>query len=146
MPVQLSMGPRRTRGSAVPRLIGMGIVILLAGGGLALYLGSQQQQQPSRPVHHNLTLPAKVLKVQTIGLIDYGPDDDGDQSNHDPDDHPLMLKQVGGKLEFVQIPASELAAGVPLWTADQMADGGEIFIYIPNGRCLTAAGGGSGLE
>ena len=40
------------------------------------------------------------------------------------------------------IPAAELAAGVPVWTADQMADGNEIFIYAATGQCLTAGHGG----
>ncbi|HXP21738.1 MAG TPA: hypothetical protein VN840_19010 [Streptosporangiaceae bacterium] len=121
-------------------MTGMGVVVLLAGGGLAVYLGSQHA---ARPDHDVAALSLKVLKVQTIGLIDYGPDDDGDQSNHDADDHPLMLRLTGAGLAFVPIPKSELIAGVPLWTADQMADGSEIFIYIPTGRCLTAARGTS---
>lgn len=130
------MGPRRTRGSWIPRVTGMGVVVLLAGGGLAGYLGSQH---PARHHHSAAGLSAKVLRVQIIGLIDYGPDDDGDRSAHDPDDHPLMLRMTGAGLAFVSIPRSELIAGVPLWTADQMADGSEIFIYIPDGRCLTVA-------
>jgi hypothetical protein len=121
----------------------MGVIVLLAGGGLVAYLGSQHA---ARHDHDVAALSAKVLKVQTIGLVDYGPDDDGDQSSHDPDDHPLMLRLTGAGLAFVPIPKSELIAGVPLWTADQMADGSEIFIYIPTGRCLTAARRDTSLE
>lgn len=139
MPALRSMGPRRTRGSWIPRVTGMGVVVLLAGGGLLIYLGSQHSAGHD---HDAAALSAKVLKVQTIGLIDVGPQDDGDQSNHDADDHPLMLRLTGTGLAFVPIPRSELVAGVPLWTADQMADGSEIFIYIPTGRCLTAAPSG----
>jgi hypothetical protein len=121
----------------------MGAIVLLAGGGLAVYLGSQHR---ARSDHDVAALSAKVLKVQTIGLIDYGPDDDGDQSAHDADDHPLMLRLTSAGLAFVPIPKSELLAGVPLWTADQMADGRDIFIYIPTGRCLTAVRNDTRLE
>jgi hypothetical protein len=134
------MGPRRTRGSWIPRVTGMGVVVLLAGGGLAGYLGSQHHHQVRH--HHAVTaLSARVLRVQTVGLIGFGPDDDGDQSANDPDDHPLMLRLTAAGLAFIRIPKSALVAGVPLWTADQMADGTEIFIYIPTGRCLTAGRG-----
>jgi len=121
----------------------MGVIVLLAGGGLAIYLGTQHRPPPA---HAAAPPSAKVLRVQTIGLINFGPDDDGDQPGNDPDDHPLMLKLTHRGLTFVRIPRSELAAGVPLWTADQMTDGTDIFIYIPDGRCLTAAHQGRKLQ
>jgi hypothetical protein len=122
----------------------MGAIVLLAGGGLAIYLGTQHKPSLTHPIAAPLS--AKVLRVQTIGLIDFGPDDDGDPPTNDADDHPLMLRLTRHGLQFVAIPKAEFAAGVPLWTADQMADGTEIFIYIPSGRCLTETRQGTGLE
>lgn len=138
------LGPLRTRGSWIPRAVGMGAIVLLAGGGLGIYLGTQHQPTASHPIAAPLSV--KVLRVQTIGLINFGPYDDEDQAANDTDDHPLMLRVTRQGLEFVPIPRSELTAGVPLWTADQMADGTEIFIYIPTGRCMTEVGQGTGLE
>jgi len=126
-------------------LTGMGLIVVLAGGGLIGYLSSSRH--PVRQNHHAVqsALPAKVLTVQTVGLIDVGPYDDRDPSTNDADDHPLMLRLTSAGIEFVSIPRSELAAGVPLWTADQMADGTVIFIYSPTGQCLAAAPGGRRL-
>ncbi len=87
----------------------------------------------------------KVVSVQTVGVIDFGPDDDGDPWQHDPDDHPLMLLKKGQIIVFVPIPPKEISGGTPEWTANQVSDGSEIFIYVPTGQCLSAAGG-AGLE
>jgi hypothetical protein len=139
------MHPRRTRGSAIPRMAGVGVVALIAGAGLILYLGSaahpaahQAAPRQHAPTHHS-ALSVKVLAIQTVGLVDVGPYDDGDSATNDFDDHPLMLRGTSAGIEFVGIARAELAAGVPLWTQDQMADGSEIFIYIPTGQCLAAA-------
>lgn len=137
MPGPLSMRPHRTKGSWIPRLAGVGVVVVLTGGGLAAYLGSAHQAAPAH--HRHAALSARVLKAQTVGLIGFGPDDDRDQFANDPDDHPLKLQPVSGGLAFVTISSAELAAGVPMWTANQMADGSDIFIYVPTGKCLNAA-------
>src|ERR1022692_3498347 len=152
MPGPRSMHPRRTRGSAIPRMAGVGVVALIAGAGLILYLGSaahpaahQAAPRHHAPTHHS-ALSVKVLAIQTVGLVDVGPYDDGDSATNDFDDHPLMLRTISSALDFVGIPRSELAAGVPLWTVDQMADSTEIFIYIPTGQCLAAVAGGRQLS
>lgn len=137
MPGPLSARPHRTRGSWVPRLAGVGVIVVLAAGGLTVYLASAPHTAV-RPRHRHAVLSSKVLKVQTVGIIDFGPDDDRDPFEHDADDHPLMLHPTREGLSFVTIPDTELAAGVPVWTADQMVDGSEIFIYTATGQCLTA--------
>jgi len=141
MPGPLSARPHRTEGSWVPRLAGVGVIVVLAAGGLIAYVVTAHHAgPPSR--HRHAVLSSKVLKVQTVGIIDFGPDDDRDAFAHDADDHPLMLRPTRGGLSFVAIPAAELASGVPVWTADQMADGREIFIYAPTGQCLAVRRGG----
>ncbi|HUZ53291.1 MAG TPA: hypothetical protein VMU94_12290 [Streptosporangiaceae bacterium] len=137
MPGPLSARPHRTEGSWVPRLAGVGVIGVLAAGGLIGYLASAHHAAVP-PRHRPTVLSSKVLKIQTVGIIDFGPDDDRDPFAHDADDHPLMLHPTRQGLSFVAIPVAELAAGVPVWTADQMADGSEIFIYTATGQCLTA--------
>jgi hypothetical protein len=116
--------------------------MVLAVGGLIGYLASAHNAAAPQRHHRHAVLSSKVLKVQTVGIIDFGPDDDHDAFAHDADDHPLMLRPTRAGVSFVAIPAAELAAGVPVWTADQMADGNEIFIYTATGQCLTAGHGG----
>ncbi len=51
----------------------------------------------------------------------------------------MLLNSPGG-LAFRPVPRSSLVTGNPEWTADRMAGGTDLFIYIPNGRCLAASG------
>jgi hypothetical protein len=141
MPGPLSARPHRTKGSWVPRLAGVAVIGVLAAGGLIGYLATAHHAAAPRR-HHHAVLSSKVLKVETIGIIDFGPDNDRDAFAHDADDHPLMLRPTRAGIGFVAIPAAVLAAGMPVWTADQMADGRDIFIYTPTGQCLTAHHGG----
>jgi hypothetical protein len=143
----LSVGRRRARGSWIPRLAGAGLVVVLAAVGIALvYAHGTGASGPSSPrPGPSSTFPARVVSAQTVGLIDFGPYDDKDLYIGDADDHPLMLKPVGAVVEYLPIPPSELTAGVPLWTADQMADGSVIFIYTPTGHCLSVTPDGTSL-
>lgn len=143
MPGSLSMRSRRAEGSWVPRLVGVGIIGVIAVGGV-VYLGVTKQQPAAshraRGASRHPTLSARVVAQQTVGLINFGPYDDHDGITNDRDDHPLMLQSAKGDLlRFAVIPLSMLANGQPQWTADQMADGTEIFIYNPTGKCLAAA-------
>jgi hypothetical protein len=144
MPGPLSARPHRAKGSWIPRLAGVGVVVVLAVGGLIGYLVTAHHVAPRR--HHHAVLSSRVLKVQTVGIIDFGPDDDRDAFRHDADDHPLMLRPGRSGLSFVAIPVSALTAGVPIWTANQMADGNEIFIDTATGQCLSAANRPDGLR
>ncbi len=131
----------RTRGSWIPRLTGVGVVVVVAAGGLTAYLAANHSAVPRHehhPPHHAPTLSSKVLKAQTVGLIDFGPDDDGDPFQNDPDDHPLMLRPTPAGLSFVTVPRSEVTDGSPQWTVNQMAGGTMIFIYAKTGKCLNA--------
>ncbi|HYS31839.1 MAG TPA: hypothetical protein VEM58_06230 [Streptosporangiaceae bacterium] len=135
MPGPLSARPHRSKGSWIPRLAGVGVVALIAAGGLVGYLLSAHHVAPRK--HRHTVLSSRVLKKETVGIIDFGPDDDHDAFARDADDHPLMLQPGQGRLEFVAIPAAELTAGVPVWTANQMSDGSDIFIYTATGQCLS---------
>ncbi|MGO8887739.1 MAG: RICIN domain-containing protein [Streptosporangiaceae bacterium] len=100
-----------------------------AGGGAAI--AAVVASRP--PAHrHDRALPAKLLTVQTTGLVNSGAPG--------ATTRPLMLLDSAGGLSFALIPAAELAAGDPQWTADLLAGGTYIFIYAPTGQCLDAAG------
>jgi hypothetical protein len=137
----LGSRPHRTRGSWIPRLTGVGVVVVVTAGGLTAYLAMHQSATSPGRHHHShrqSALSSKVLKAQTVGLIDFGPDDDGDAFQHDSDDHPLMLKPTSLGLTFVTISRRMMADGSPDWTVNEMAGGSTIFIYGPDGQCLTA--------
>ncbi|HET9897438.1 MAG TPA: hypothetical protein VFQ44_21105 [Streptosporangiaceae bacterium] len=120
--------------------------MVLAGGALGMYLGtSHATHVVVRSHQHHRRVPAKVVSVQTIGIIDFGPFDDGDPWQGDTEDHPMMLLSKDRVVQFAPIPPQEISAGTPQWTANQMTDGSEIFIYVPTGQCLSAPGG-AGLE
>ncbi|HVB44748.1 MAG TPA: hypothetical protein VNF47_18880 [Streptosporangiaceae bacterium] len=139
MPGPLSLRPHRTKGSWIPRLVGAGFVVLAACIGLAGYLSTARTPGPAHRRSPAAALPARVVKAQAVGVIDFGPDDDRDAFANDPDDHPLMLQLSGTTIDFVNIPPSALAGGVPQWTANQMSDGSDIFVYVPTGTCLNSS-------
>ena len=139
MPGPLTARPHRSKGSWIPRLTGVGVVAVVAVGGLVAYLASTHHVTQHHKHHHRrAVLSSKVLRKETVGVIEFGPDDDHDPFAHDADDHPLMLQPSRGNLQFLAIPVAELGAGVPVWTADHMSDGSDIFIYTATDQCLSA--------
>jgi len=143
MPGRRGARPYRTKGSWVPRLAGVGAVTVLALAGLVIYLATTHHQHQATQKRHAV-LSSRVLKVQYVGIVAFGPADDGDAFVGRAEDHPLMLLPQAGRVRFVAIPASALAAptsggaGVPTWTDNQMADGSDIFIYTATDQCLSA--------
>src|SRR5215469_9746347 len=131
--------PHRAKGSWTPRLTGIGVVVVLAGGVLAVYLGTAHGQAPiTRPHHKAHPLASKVASVQTVGVVDFGVYDDGDPWQNDSGSHPMMLVEQADAINFVPIPRSQIVSGTPVWTADHLTDGRDIFIYVQTGQCLTA--------
>ena len=112
----------RVRGSWAARLTGIGFALLLAAAGIAVYLavGGNSSQDAS-------ALPTRVLGTQAIGLVNPGPPP---QAGARP--APQVFLASRPDLSFVTGPAGAD------WTADQMAGGTYIFIYLPNGQCLAS--------
>jgi hypothetical protein len=109
----------RVRGSWAARLTGAAFAILIAAVGAAVYLlvgGAHADNSAS-------VLPTRVLNTQAIGLA-YSP------TASDVD----SLVAASSRLDF----SGSGSAGANL-TADQMAGGTYIFIYLQNGRCLGPA-------
>jgi hypothetical protein len=113
----------RARGSWAARLTGIGLAILLAGAGLAVYLvvGNHAPRAPG--------LPTRVLGTQAVTLVNPGPPPAAGASAS-PETFLVSRSDLG----FTA--AGQAGAD---WTADQMAGGTYIFIYLPDGTCLTAA-------
>lgn len=112
----------RTRGSWAARLTGIGLAILLAGVALAVYLvvGNHASRAPG--------LPTRVLGTQAVTLVNPGPPPPAGASAS-----PQTFLASHSDLSFTA--AGQAGAD---WTADQMAGGTYIFIYLPDGMCLTA--------
>ena len=82
------------------------------------------------------------MKVQTIGVIDFGPVDNGDPGPGNSSARALMLLPKDREIDFVTIPQAVLVSGQAVWTANQMSDNSEIFIYVPSGKCLVGTPAG----
>jgi hypothetical protein len=111
--------PRRSRGSWAPRLVGTGFALLLAVAGVAAYLivgGARDSKDAS-------VLPTRVVGTQAVGMLSGGPA----PRNQGPE----ALQASHADLIF-----TASGPGGVQWTADQMAGGTYIFIYLPDGLCL----------
>jgi hypothetical protein len=129
MPGQRRTVRPRTRGSWLPILTGLGAIVVLAGAGAAAYVVAFH---PAKPVHP-VSLPSRVLGVQTVGLIGQVPPSASASSL-------VQLLSSRVATTFSPVPQSEAVRGTPDWTADQMAGGAYIFIYLPTGQCLASRG------
>jgi hypothetical protein len=109
-------------------MAGLGSIVVVAGAGTAAYLLAFH---PARP--HADSLPQKVLGYQSVGLI-------GQPAQAPHGTGLVQLLSPQGGPAFSPVPPSEAVSGTPEWTADQMAGGTYIFIYLPTGECLTSTG------
>jgi hypothetical protein len=119
------VGSARLRSPRLARLAGAGLVVLLAAAGVSAYL----------IVDHgngDAPLPTQVLGTQAIGLVNPGPAGLAGASA------PAGTSQAAGSLLASRAGLTFSAAGQASaqWTADQMAGGTYIFIYLTNGLCL----------
>jgi hypothetical protein len=121
----------RARGSWALRLAGIGFVVLLAGGGVAVYLLTGQ----GHAAKHDSRPSGRVASVQTVGLVTTAP---AGQAGTSAVTELLLASPQG--VTFSAVKRTALPAGYPEWTADQMAGGSYIFIYISTGRCLSSTG------
>ena len=113
------------------RLAGIGFAVLIAGSGAAVYVLAGHRHLTG----HGSGLPARVARVEAVGLASPGP-----AGQAAPAAAPELLAGTPHGLEFTPVKPTDLPAGYPEWTADQMVGGSYIFIYISSGQCLSAAG------
>jgi hypothetical protein len=130
MPGQRRSAGPRARGSWLPRLAGLGVVVVVAAGAVTAYVVAFHPAV----THHAPPLPTRVVSYQTVGLVV------ADTQPGSPSDQLLQLTGQHGSLAFSQVAAAQQAEGSPQWTADLMAGNTYIFIYLPTGQCLSATG------
>jgi hypothetical protein len=130
MPGQRHTAGTRARGSWLPRLAGIGVVVVLAAGGVTGYLVAL------RPAthHHQAPLPTKVQSFQSVGLVA------ADALAGSSSGQLLELLGPGGSPQFSPLAPAQQQAGSPQWTADLMEGNSYIFIFLSTGDCLTAGG------
>ncbi|HXW87499.1 MAG TPA: hypothetical protein VEJ42_04505 [Streptosporangiaceae bacterium] len=128
MPGQPRTAGRRTRGSWLPRIAGIGVIVLLAAGGVAAYLVTLHPAAA-----RSAALPTRVVSDQTVGLI---------AQDAQPHSAGQLVQLLGSHTspDFSLVSLAEQQSGYGQWTADQMADNSYIFIFLPNGDCLGATG------
>jgi hypothetical protein len=102
--------------------------LALAAGGVTAYLIAFQ----SGKHHPSSGLSSKVIQVQTVGLVGQGQSTGSGKS---------LLQLLGSQQTpvFSPLASAQVSSGLPQWTADQMADGTYIFIFLPTGNCLAAS-------
>lgn len=123
MPRHLTTSSGRTRGSWTPRLAGIGAAVLVASGGVVAYLITS----PAHAARRIEQLPTKVASVQTVGIV-------AQQRGQ-----ARLLRPAGGGLRWAALPPGDNEdQGNPQWTADTMAGGTMVFIYVPSGQCLAS--------
>jgi hypothetical protein len=130
MPGQRRSAGPRPRESWLPTLAGLGVVVLLAAGAATAYLLAFHPGS----AHHPRALPTKVLSYQTVGLVTQASGTGGSPGQF------AQLLGAGGAAQFAVLAQNQVQQGTPQWTADQMAGGTYIFIYLKTGQCLAATG------
>jgi hypothetical protein len=122
-------GRGRLRSSGAARLAGAGLAVLLAAVGVTAYLIADAGKGAA-------PLPTQVLGTQAVGLVNPGPAGVVEASGR----ASAGTSQSGGTLVASRpgLTFSTAAQAGAQWTADQMAGGTYIFIYLANGLCLAS--------
>jgi hypothetical protein len=113
----------------LPRLTGLGVVVLVAAAAVIAYLVAFHPAAKPRAA----SLPTTVVTYQTVGLV---------VADTQPGTSDQLLQLMGehGTVQFSLVAQAQQSEGSPQWTADLMAGGTYIFIYLPTGQCLSAIG------
>jgi hypothetical protein len=126
-----SGGSTGLRGSRAARLTGAGLAVLLAAVGVTAYLVVDGINNPG-----DAPLPTRVLSTQAIGLVSPGQagTTSTSPSGTGSDTSAGSLLASGTGLTFSADAQSDAE-----WTADQMAGGTYIFIYLANSALCLAS-------
>ena len=130
MPGQRRSAGKRARGPWLPRLTGLVAGILLAAAAVIAYVVAFHPATP----HRTPPLPSRVVSFQTVGLVTAATQPGATSSQL------LELHAEDGALHFSPVAQAQQTEGSPQWTADLMGGATYIFIYLPTGQCLSAAG------
>lgn len=126
-----SGGNTALRGSRAARLTGAGLAVLLAAAGVTAYLVIDGAGKSA-----DASLPTRVLSTQAIGLVSPGPagTTSASAANTGAGAAGGTLVASGAGLTFSTTDQSDAE-----WTADQMAGGTYIFIYLANSALCLAS-------
>jgi hypothetical protein len=131
MPGQRGISAGRSRGSWAIRIAGIALVVLAAAIVASVLVFNKgtagARAHPAAPLPTNVVSPPL-----TVALVNPGPPP---QRNSRPGSE--MLQESATGLAFAATGGAGQASSQD-WTADQMGGGTYIFIYVPDGRCLTA--------
>jgi hypothetical protein len=108
-------------------MTGVGVVVLLAAGGVTAYLVELHPAAARVPV----PLPNGVVSHQTVGLV---------AQQAASGSKLLQLLGPHRTLQFSPVGRAQRQVGSPQWTADLMAGNSYIFIFLPTEDCLAATG------
>jgi hypothetical protein len=119
----------RARGSTLARLAGIGLIVVLAAGGVTAYLVTLHPLGAGSAA----TLPTRVVSYQTVGLL---------AQDVQPRSSGQLVELLGrqGKPQFSPVSQAEQQSGTGQWTADLMVGGSYIFIFLGSDDCLAATG------
>src|SRR5271165_3578033 len=106
MPGQRRSRGSRARGSWLPRLAGLGVVVLLAAAAVAAYLVGFHPAA----THHAPPLSTKVVSDQTVGLVV------ADTQLGGAGEQLLQLLGPHGTPEFSPVAATQQTEASPQWT------------------------------
>jgi hypothetical protein len=117
MPGQRRTAGSRARGSWLPRLAGLGAVVLLAGAAVTAYLIVHPASHGAAP------LSTRVVGYQTVGLVV------ADSEPGSSTDQLLQLVGAQGKPTFSALGQAQAAqGGAPQWSAARIGRGSAIVI------------------
>jgi hypothetical protein len=127
-----SRGAGPLRGSWGLRVGGTALVIVAAAAVTSALLLAHSGVQARKDATPKLS--RKVTSALTVGLYNPGP-----ATAQHPRPLRQMLDSQAGLLIFTAAldPATQHA--LERWTADKMSDDSYIYIFVPNGQCLTAS-------
>jgi hypothetical protein len=128
MPGQRRTVGGRARGSWLARLAGIGLIVMLAAGGVTAYLVTMRPLGAGSPA-----LPTRVVSYQTVGLL---------AQSAQPGSSGQLVELLGsrGRAQFSPVSQAEQQSGTGQWTADLMVGGSYIFIFVGSDDCLGVIG------
>jgi hypothetical protein len=129
MPGRRRTAGGRARGSTLARLAGIGLIVVLAAGGVTAYLVTLHPLGG----RSGGTLSSRVVSYQTVGLL---------AQDVQPRSSGQLVDLLGraGKPQFSPVSQAEQQSGTGQWTADLMVGGSYIFIFLGSDDCLATTG------
>jgi hypothetical protein len=128
MPGQRRTVGGRARGSWLARLAGIGVIVVVAAGGVTAYLVTMHPLGAG-----SKALPSRVVSYETVGLL-------AQDAQPHSSAQLMELLDMHGEVRFSPVSQVEQQSGSGQWTADLMVGGSYIFIFVGSDDCLGATG------